>query len=269
MKTIKPFIRFVGGKSWYLKQQIKLFPEKINNYHEPFLGSGSIFFYLKASKLITKTAYLSDINSELITTFQEVKANTNQLVTKLSKLENDRETFYKVRDQRFTANLDKATRFLYLNRTSFGGIYRVNKNGDFNVPYGNRQYKTFIDVENVFNCASILKDETKLDSHCFTDKGYNISENDFFCLDPPYLGENIPFNRYNSKKFGATEVAFLLNLINEINKKNAKYLLFVGDNKELISELHDYGYHQTLSKTNNLSFTGPSRNLSETIIKNY
>jgi DNA adenine methylase len=269
VKSSKPFIRYVGGKSWFLKHYFQLFPQIINNYHEPFLGSGSIFFHLKSLDLIDKISYISDINSDLITTFDQVRENTAGLIDNFLLLENTKETFYKIRDAKPNNNLEAATRFLYLNRTSFGGIYRVNKNGEYNVPYGNRQYKKFIDKENLENCARLLKTDTQLESLCFTQKKYTIYEDDFFCLDPPYLGVNSPFNRYNKKKFGFSEVEHLVGVLENITKNKAKFLLFVGDNEEFISEIKHLGQHQTLLRTNNLSSNKSSGTSKEIIFKNY
>ncbi len=133
MPNIEPFIRWAGGKNWLVRFVKKLASNiDINHYHEPFLGGGAIFFSLEHKK----RAYISDINEELIDTYLAVKDNPYETIDVLNGYENTEEEYYRIRALRPETRIEKAARFIYLNQTSYNGLYRVNKNGDYNVPYG-------------------------------------------------------------------------------------------------------------------------------------
>ena len=136
MATITSFIRWAGGKSWlvpYVSQLIRGLD--YNNYYEPFMGGASIFFSLD----IPHNGYLSDLNAELVDAFCAVRDNPQQIIEHLKEYKTDEESYYAVRATEPTEKHQKAARFLYLNATSFNGIYRVNKNGKYNVPYGKKK----------------------------------------------------------------------------------------------------------------------------------
>ena len=129
----KPFLRWAGGKSWLIKYLDSIVGDyKFNCYHEPFLGGGSIFFYF-ASKM--NTAYLSDFNNELIDTYSAIKNDPDGVILHLEKYVNTAEEYYRIRALRPETLIEAAARFIYLNQTSFNGIYRVNTKGEYNVPY--------------------------------------------------------------------------------------------------------------------------------------
>src|SRR5690554_116808 len=138
---IKPFLRWAGGKNWFRKHIENFVPNQFENYYEPFLGGGSIFFYLKSKGLIKNKAYLSDSNKDLINTYRVIKNNLPELINHLSNHEDNEEEYYRMREENFENPIEKASQFIYLNRTSFNGIYRVNLNGKYNVPYGKRELK--------------------------------------------------------------------------------------------------------------------------------
>lgn len=125
----EPFIRWAGGKRWLLKHIDGLLPPMINNYHEPFLGGGSIFWHLKSARRITANAFLSDSNEELINCYSQIQQNHDAVVKLLAKYRNDKDLYYKIRASVPQNDIDKAARFLFLNATSYNGIYRVNKQG--------------------------------------------------------------------------------------------------------------------------------------------
>ena len=123
----KPFLRWAGGKSWLVKHLDSIIRDhKFSGYHEPFLGGGSIFFYLAP----TEKSYLSDLNSELIDTYKAIKADPDGVIFYLEKYVNTSEEYYRIRSSRPTTLAETAARFIYLNQTSFNGIYRVNIRGE-------------------------------------------------------------------------------------------------------------------------------------------
>lgn len=149
----KPFLRWAGGKSWLIKYLDSIVGDyKFNCYHEPFLGGGSIFFYF-ASKM--NTAYLSDFNNELIDTYSAIKNDPDGVILHLEKYVNTAEEYYRIRALRPETLIEAAARFIYLNQTSFNGIYRVNTKGEYNVPYGNRT-KDFIEADKLRAASKML-----------------------------------------------------------------------------------------------------------------
>lgn len=151
----KPFLRWAGGKNWLIKHLQEIKKIKFNNYHEPFLGGGSIFFYLKP----IKHSYLSDLNGDLIETFQAVQENAKAIIEKLKTFKNTEEDYYQIRYKSFKSLTGRAAKFIYLNQTSYNGIYRVNLKGIYNVPFGFRS-KNFLDSSNLLNAQKCFAQST-------------------------------------------------------------------------------------------------------------
>ena len=219
----KPFLRWTGGKNWFIPHFFKLIENlDFNNYHEPFLGGGSIFFSLTSNN----NAYLSDFNSELIDCYKQVRDRPNSLIRILSGFPQNEDYYYKLRESSFNSKLKMAARFIYLNKTSFNGVYRVNSMGKYNVPYGKKSF----DLENISelikSCSLQLKN-TNLISADFKEFIDNVKKKDLVYLDPPYTitHNNNGFVKYNEKLFSFTDQVRLSMLIDEIRKKGAYYIL--------------------------------------------
>lgn len=225
-KKLKPFLRWAGGKNWLIKIIDQYLPSDFNSYHELFLGGGSILVHLLNNKLIKDKAYLSDINSDLILTFSTVKSNNERLISDLKKHKNEKDYYYKLREKIYIDPIKKSSRFIFLNRTSFNGIYRENLKGQYNVPFGNKQYKQLFDLKNIRELSDSF-------SNCHFspedfEKHYDkIQKDDFVFLDPPYTvaHENNSFVKYNQKIFSWYDQERLKEFITEIDKKGAYYLL--------------------------------------------
>lgn len=230
-KHIRPFLRWAGGKSWL----VKLIGEQIaqldfNSYHEPFLGGGALALSLPE----TKRKYLSDKNERLIEAYCAIQENVEEVIKQLEKLQNNKETYYFIRNKKFRSSLKKAVQFLYLNKTSFNGIYRVNQNGEYNVPFGYRKVKTCdpahlrIVSNHLRNCALFSGDFEKSLRY--------IRKNDLVFIDPPYnLSDKInPFFQYNEQGFDNADIERLIKYINAIKVKGAKYIMTNLYNKKVI-----------------------------------
>lgn len=218
----KPFLRWAGGKKWLKKEIHNFLPqENYKNYHEPFLGGGAIFFFLRPKRV----SFLNDLNKELIDTYMHVRDNVEEVIRELKKFKNTEECYYAVRNQKLRSEVRKAARFIYLNQTSFNGIYRVNLKGEYNVPFGYRK-KNFFEPENLRLVSNSLKNSV-LSYGSFIDCLTNIKKGDLVFLDPPYTitHNDNGFFKYNQKLFSETDQYKLSEMIDEIKRKEAHYIL--------------------------------------------
>lgn len=217
----KPFLRWAGGKSWLIKHLDNIKKSKYNQYHEAFLGGGATFFYLKPDQ----HSYLSDLNGDLIETYQIIKDDVKSVIKKLKTFENSEEAYYKIRKEDFEKPHERAAKFIYLNQTSYNGIYRVNLKGIYNVPYGFRK-KDFLDEQALITASKSLG-KTTLSKGDFYNIVDNINAGDLVFLDPPYTVSHNDngFIKYNEKIFSLDDQKRLSNLIDDIKNKDAYYIL--------------------------------------------
>lgn len=221
---MKPFLKWVGGKQKFVDEIIKMFPENIKTYHEPFLGGGSVLLALLSSDIECEKYRANDINKHLIQTYIDVRDNVDNVIEELKKLKNDKELFYVYR-ARFNQlkkdgvfNMETSALFICLNKTCFRGLYREGPNG-LNSPYGHYKYTSFYDED-------ALKSISKLIQHVeFTSMSYeafltNVDQQDFVYLDPPYAPETkISFTKYNASDFLDHDGFF------EFTKKLSRFLM--------------------------------------------
>lgn len=206
------------------------------NYHEPFLGGASVFFAIKP----TQEAFLSDLNKELINTYVSLQNNPERLINILKTFKNNEDFYYEIRANKSPDPYEQAARFIYLNQTSFNGIYRVNLKGEYNVPYGFRS-KSFLEEDKLRRASKLLK-KTKLFVGDFKNVKNNLKKDDLVFLDPPYTvsHNNNGFIKYNQKLFSLDDQKRLSSLIDFIKKKSAYYILTNADN-ETIEEIFEKG----------------------------
>lgn len=222
VRNPKPFLRWAGGKNWLLKYFEKPLKDfKFNNYHEPFLGGASVFLFIKPKN----RSYLSDINPELIKAYRAVKGDVENLISELKKCKNTKTYYYDIRDSELKSKVRKAAKFIFLNQTSFNGIYRVNLDGVYNVPYGYRD-KDFLDAENL-RAVSKRLNRTKFSTCSFNKTLKNIKKGDLVFLDPPYTvsHNNNGFIKYNRKLFKLEDQTNLAKFIKSIKSKGAYFIL--------------------------------------------
>lgn len=233
----KPFLRWAGGKSWIVKHLRPLLSEcSFVNYHEPFLGGGAVFFSLTHHGRM----FLSDSNRELIETYVSIRDNVDEIISLLRKYPNEKDFYYNLRDSLPTSPLEKSARFIYLNQTSFNGIYRVNFQGKYNVPYGYRN--KIVLNENVLRKASAKLQGAELMCCDFGLTLSRIGKGDFIFIDPPYTvsHNNNGFIKYNQKIFSLEDQYRLSILIDKIKQKKAFYVLTNAAHNK-ISEIFDKG----------------------------
>lgn len=229
--TLKPFLRWAGGKSWLVPVVSEIISKvRINSYHEPFLGGGAIYFNI----MHRSNAFLSDNNSDLVNAYNAIKEAPYDVIEQLSKFKNSEREYYRIRDDyKPRKDINKAARFIYLNQTSFNGIYRVNLNGKYNVPYGKRK-KKFLDRDLLLNVSEALQKSTIFRAD-FENVLKNVKKNDLVYLDPPYTithNQN-GFLKYNEKLFSISDQKRLSVFIDQIKYANAYYILSNAAHKEV------------------------------------
>lgn len=231
----KPFLRWAGGKNWLIKHIGGLDLSKFRSYHEPFLGGGAIFFSLKPKK-----AFLSDLNGDLIDTYSAIKIDAKRVISILKTFQNTENYYYEIRHQDLNDGFERAAKFIYLNQTSFNGIYRVNLKGVYNVPFGFRN-KPFIEENKLISAQYALKN-AELTTCDFYKIVKNIKRNDLVFLDPPYTVSHNKngFIKYNEKIFQLQDQYRLSSLIDEIKRKDAYYIL-TNAAHTIIDEIFDKG----------------------------
>jgi DNA adenine methylase len=223
---VEPFLRWAGGKTWFLNHIEKFLPDSIRSYYEPFLGGASVFFYLKQTRTIQNEIVLSDTNKELINCYVQVRDNVEGVIEYLSEYKNEKSFYYQIRGLIHKNEIESAAQFIYLNRTSFNGIYRVNLKGIYNVPYGFKKYEILFDFENLRRASKLLFG-TRIISQDFGDIIRNIRCGDFVFLDPPYsvAHGNNGFIKYNQKIFAWHDQERLAGTIQLITDEGANFIL--------------------------------------------
>jgi DNA adenine methylase len=235
----KPFLKWAGGKRGLMEQLFKRFTEDFNNYHEPFLGGGAVFFELYSKGwLNNKKVYLSDINSELINAYNVVKDTPNELITKLEvyKEKHNKDFYYKVREQdrstnfKSSAALSRATRFIYLNKTCFNGLYRVNSKGYFNTPIGSYKNPNIADKEAILNASKALQNAI-ICNQSFEKTANDATAGDFIYLDPPYypLDGSPSFTTYDKNAFLDKEQKQLFDMFKELHQEKCTVITSNSD----------------------------------------
>ena len=196
--NIKPFLKWAGGKRWFVHKYLSMFPANYNRYIEPFLGSAAVFFSLQP-----KEAILSDVNEELIETYQAMQVNWKKVLVKLKEHQKNhsREYYYRVRKKHPRSMFSRAARFIYLNKTCWNGLFRVNMKGEFNVPIGTKT-NILLDTED-FEEISILLGRAEIIDRDFGDIIDQAEKDDLLFIDPPYTVKhnNNGFLKYNGKLF--------------------------------------------------------------------
>ena len=248
-----PFVKWAGGKTQLLPEIRKHYPQQIKKYCEPFVGGGAVLFDVH-QKCHPEEVLINDVNTELINTYSQIKNNCNLLIERLSEIQNKYKSqtleenkifFYEKRNrynelkinENYTENLEKAALFIFLNKTCFNGLYRVNKKGEFNVPFNNAKNPLICDEENLKACSELLKNVKIITGDYSRVKNFIDSET-FVYLDPPYrpLTQTSAFTSYSENQFSDKEQIELGKFITEISNKEAKVLASNSDPKNTNKE---------------------------------
>ncbi len=224
----KPFLKWAGGKTALLPEILPRLPKKIKYYYEPFVGGGAVFFALAAEKRF-KRAALGDINEELVETYISVSREVDKVIEhlKIEASKHSEKNFYKVRARE---GIFVASRMIYLNRTCFNGLYRVNRKGQFNVPFGDYKNPTICDEENLRACSLALQDVEE-----FFPKDFQFVEEarrgDTVYFDPPYapVSDTANFTAFAKGGFGEEEQERLRDCFARLDGRGVHVLLSNSD----------------------------------------
>lgn len=249
--AVKPFLKWAGGKGQLLKEIEKYYPfndRKFTKYAEPFVGGGAVLFDI-LGKYDLEEIYISDINAELINTYIMIKEHIYALIDLLSIYQNEyvpldteqRKTFYMAKRNRFNElkingneieNIEKAALMIFLNKTCFNGLYRVNKKGFFNVPMGSYKNPIICDEKNLCAVSGKLKN-IKINCGDYKQSSEFIDENTFAYFDPPYrpLTETASFTAYTENMFDDKKQIELAEFVDYMNQKGAKIVISNSDPK--------------------------------------
>jgi len=265
-EIVRPFLRWAGGKNWYTKFIESQLPQTFNDYYEPFLGGGSVFFYLKSKGYIKNRAFLSDSNPDLINTYRVIKNNLEELFLYLKEHIDSEDEYYRMRNLQSDNNVEMAARFLYLNKTSFNGIYRVNRNGQYNVPYGRRNLEKLYDFDHLKKTSKLLEN-TYISCQDFKVRCKNIKQGDFVFIDPPYTvaHENNGFIQYNQSIFSWNNQVQLSKISDKLNKKGA-FFIITNACHDSIKELYKSGIQTPISRSSTIGGKGAKRTMYNEII---
>ena len=234
-----PFLRWAGGKQWLARAMPALTPPSYSRYFEPFLGGGSAYFSLQPA-----AAHLTDVNPELIRTFRAIRDDPQRVIANLKRWKYDRQVFETVRSLRTRTDSSSAARFIYLNRTAFNGIYRVNRKGQFNVPFGHFTNPQLCNHERIETCSQALNKAKVIDAVDFEDATATAGRGDFVYFDPPYSTghNNNGFVKWNSKLFFWTDQERLAALATRLTHRGVHVLVSNADHPA-VTELYN-GFHR-------------------------
>lgn len=274
-KLVAPFLKWVGGKRQLMPSIVDLLPKNIKelNYIEPFIGGGAVLFHLQP-----KNAIINDFNEELINVYNVIKNNLNELIIDLKNHENNADYFYQIRsldrtdEFRNLTSIQRASRIIYLNKTCFNGLYRVNNAGEFNAPFGRYKNPNIVNeptlkaVNKYLNSNNVI-----LRSGDYADILAEINENSFVYLDPPYhpISESSNFTGYVQGGWNMFDQIRLREFCDQLNERGVKFLLS-NSSAPLIKD--QYGnYKITTVKANRaINSNGADRGeIDEVLIRNY
>jgi DNA adenine methylase len=262
---VKPVLKWAGGKQQLLDVLLPQVPPSYNRYIEPFFGGGALFFALKP-----RNAIIADSNPELINLYKVIANNVTELISILKEMKNDEKFFYEIRalDPSTLSNVEQAARTIYLNKTCFNGLYRVNRKGQFNTPFGYYKNPTICDEENLKAASLVLQGIEIIHGDYKEVLRKYAQPGDFIYLDPPYLPVSTysDFRRYTKEQFYEEDHIELANEVHRLHELGC-YVLLTNSNHPLVHELYSkytISVHQT---RRNINSNGTKRKGEDVLVK--
>jgi DNA adenine methylase len=271
-KEVPTLVKWAGGKKQLLEQFKKYFPKKIDRYFDPFVGGGAITFYI-LKKYKPKKVFISDINEELINVYKIVKNDVEELIKLLKQYKklHNKEVYYNVRaeDSKLLSDVSRAGRFIYLNKTCFNGLYRVNSKGGFNVPIGSYKNPLICGEEDLREISNILKN-VKIEAVSFEKVLSYAKKGDFVYFDPPYYPlKKSSFTTYTKGNFLEEEQKQLAKVFKKLDEKGCNVMLSNSDTK-FIKNLYKDSSINFVKATRMINCNAKKRGkINEVVITNY
>jgi len=273
----KPFVKWAGGKRQLLPILERNLPSQFGTYHEPFLGGGAVLLRVLALYPGSKCR-VSDLNSDLVLTYVTVRDRVESLIESLKDhargyADDSEEYYYRIRDADPGGQIEKASRLIFLNRTCFNGLYRVNSRGKFNVPLGRYAKPNIVNEDNLRAVSRILR-SSDVDISCrdFLSVSEDVSEGDFVYFDPPYrpVSSTASFTSYTERDFGAGDLGRLVRLCTDLDKKGAR-VMFSNSDSEEVSKLFPQKWRRQKIAANRAinSDSGKRTGHRELLVTNY
>lgn len=272
---VQPFLKWAGGKRQLLVSLRPLIPKKLKCYYEPFLGGGAVFFDRQP-----KTAIVNDFNGELINCYEVIRDCPEELLKAISALPNTSDDFYRIREMDrnpdfiLLSSTEQAARLIYLNKTCYNGLFRVNSQGQFNVPFGNYKNPVIADSAVIYAVSRYLnKSNITFRKGDFAEAVNDAIEGDFVYLDPPYdpVSDTSSFTGYSLNGFVKDEQKRLKAVCDLLTQKGVKFLLS-NSNTEFIRELYTNNNYiiRTVQARRNINAVASGRGkIDEVLISNY
>ncbi len=274
-KLLKPFVKWAGGKRQILTEIKKYIPEKFSTYYEPFVGGGAVLFELQPRK-----AVINDVNPHLINVYRVIKNDVETLIADLKTHKNEEDYYYKVRKKDRTdefkkmSEVEKASRILYLNKTCFNGLFRVNSNGEFNVPFGNYKNPNIVN-ESVLRAVSayLNKNKIRILNVDFEQAVKGMRKQAFVYFDPPYhpISDSSSFTGYTLDGFDKEDQIRLKKLCDKLNQRDCRFLLS-NSGAEFIQDLYDEEDYiiETVGAKRSINSDGDKRGeVKEVLVRNF
>lgn len=273
-KLVTPFVKWVGGKRQLLDEISPLIPKKVTNYCEPFLGGGAVLFHLQPSKAI-----INDLNADLMTVYEVIRDDVDNLIDSLQSHKNTSEYFYRIRDidrnklsYNALSKCEKASRLIYLNKTCFNGLFRVNSSGEFNAPFGHYKNPNIVN-EPVLRAVNKYLNSSKIEFHSedFALTLSRLEKGCFVYLDPPYdpVSDTSSFTGYNKGGFDRNEQIRLKECCDDLTSRKIKFLLS-NSATEFIKDLYsNYNIKIVKAKRTINSNATKRGEIEEVLISNY
>lgn len=260
----KPILKWAGGKTQMLDELMPRVPKTYDRYIEPFFGGGALFFSLKPEKAI-----IADSNPELINMYLQVAHHVDDVIECLQKYENTSEMFYEVRslDWQTLSKAEAAARTIYLNKTCFNGLYRVNRNGQFNTPFGKYKNPKICDIDTLRLASEALQKAEILCGDYILVLEHYAQPGDFVFLDPPYLpiSENSDFKRYTKEQFYEDDHVELAKMIGTLHERGC-YVILTNSNHPLVHQLYDQYKIEVIQTKRHISCHGNTRKGEDVIV---
>lgn len=272
-KLVTPFLKWVGGKRQLMPEIVRHLPKNIKTYIEPFIGGGAVLFHLQPEKAI-----ISDFNSELINVYRVVKNNLEELIIDLQKHENKSDYFYEIRNIDRTdefkkmTDVEKASRVIYLNKTCFNGLYRVNNSGEFNSPFGRYKNPNIVNEPTLRAVSYYLNEhDVKLCNIDYEEVARVADKSSFIYLDPPYhpVSESSNFTGYVQGGWDVNDQIRLKETCDDLNKRGIKFLQSNSSTNLIREQYKDYIICTVRANRFVNSDGGKRGEVEELLIKNY